>query len=197
VAVSFNIMQYNIKCLDVKLIYKLLSAGASAMEQTKDSIERYVEEWSEERPDLDATPLTIVGRISLLANTFSQHTREALRPFRLELWQYDVLAALRRQGEPYELPPTTLAKLGMLTTGAMTNRIDRLEERGLVQRRPDPGDRRSLHVRLTKKGVDLMDRAISARIDSAARSLSSLSDRDSQTLERLLKKLVLSSERSE
>jgi DNA-binding MarR family transcriptional regulator len=114
----------------------------------------------------------------------------------LELWEYDVLAALRRQGEPFELSPTMLAKLGMLTTGAMTNRIDRLEARELVERRPDPQDRRSLYVRLTEKGVDLIDLALAARMKCAAESVSALSDRETATLESLLRKLVLLSEGS-
>jgi DNA-binding MarR family transcriptional regulator len=166
------------------------------VKQSKDLVERHVEEWGEQRPDLDSTPLAIVNRIHLLAGRIRRQTRRALRPFRLELWEYEVLAALRRQGDPFELPPTALAKLGMLTTGAMTNRIDRLEERELVRRRPDPEDRRSLYVQLTRKGLGLVDRAVTARMESAARSISALSDPEIETLEDLLKTLVLSSERS-
>jgi DNA-binding MarR family transcriptional regulator len=165
------------------------------MKQTKDLVERHVEKWTEERPDLDSTPLAIVNRIYLLANRFRRKTKKALQPFRLELWEYEVLSALRRQGEPFELPPTTLAKLGMLTTGAMTNRIDRLEDRDLVERRPDPGDRRSISVRLTGKGLELIDRAVEARMESAARLVAALSDTESAAIEVLLKKLVLASER--
>ena len=166
------------------------------MEEVKDVIERHLEEWTEERPDLDSSPLAIVTRVHVLAKRYRRQTKRALRPFRLELWEYDVLAALRRQGEPFELSPTMLAKLGMLTTGAMTNRIDRLEERELVERRPDPQDRRSLYVRLTEKGVKLIDRALAARMECAAESVSALSDRETATLESLLRKLVLLSEGS-
>ena len=155
------------------------------MRTTKDLVERHLEEWTEARPDLDSSP-----------KRFRRETRKSLRPFRLELWEYDVLAALRRQGEPFELPPTKLAKLGMLTTGAMTNRIDRLEERDLVERRPDPEDRRSLYVKMTAKGLNLIDQALAARMESAAKSVSILSGSETATLEALLKKLVLSSERS-
>lgn len=158
--------------------------------EMKDAVERHLEEWSEERPDLDPSPLAIVNRIGLLAKHFRRQTAGALRPLRLQLWEYEVLAALRRQGEPFELPPTALAKLGMLTTGAMTNRIDRLEERGLVRRLPDPEDRRALYVQLTPKGRDLADRAVEARMQSATRSVAALSERERQKLEQLLKKLV-------
>jgi DNA-binding MarR family transcriptional regulator len=166
------------------------------MTTKKDLVERQLDDWTEERPDLDSSPLAIVTRVHVLGKRFRRETRKALRPFRLELWEYDVLAALRRQGEPFELPPTTLAKLGMLTTGAMTNRIDRLEERDLVERRPDPEDRRSLYVKLTAKGLNLIDQAVSARMKAAAASISILNDGETGTLEHLLKKLILSSERS-
>lgn len=166
----------------------------TGMKEAKDLVEQHLDRWSKERPDLDSSPLAIVTRVNLLAKRFRRHTKRALRPFRLELWEYEVLSALRRQGEPFELPPTTLAKLGMLTTGAMTNRIDRLEDRGLVQRRPDPEDRRGLFVKLTPKGLELIDRAVAARLDSAAVSVAALSERESKHLEDLLKKLALSTE---
>jgi DNA-binding MarR family transcriptional regulator len=86
-----------------------------------------------------------------------RRTRRVLQPLNLKTWEFEVLAALRSQGEPYQLVPSVLAKMSLLTTGAMTNRIDRLEARELVERKPDLADRRALYVLLTRKGIDLID----------------------------------------
>jgi len=109
----------------------------------------------------------------------------------MEMWEFEVLAALRRQGEPFELPPSVLAKMSLLTTGAMTNRIDRLEERNLVERKPDPKDRRALLISLTQKGVDLIDRAIEVRADEAARIVNCLEEPERVELAHLLRTLVM------
>ena len=98
---------------------------------------------------------------------------------------------MRRQGDPYELPPSVLAKMSLLTTGAMTNRIDRLEERDLVERKPDPEDRRGLYICLTQKGLDLIDRALEIRADDAAAIVSNLKETERVDLGNLLRTLVL------
>ena len=103
-----------------------------------DPVDQQLKQWRQERPDLDTSGLAIINRISILSKLISSRTRKALQPLNLELWEFEVLSALRRQGDPYELAPSVLAKMSMLTTGAMTNRIDRLEERNLVERKPDP-----------------------------------------------------------
>ena len=156
-----------------------------------DPVDQHLKEWSQERPDLDTSGLAIVNRIWMLSKQIKSRTRKALRPMNLEMWEFEVLSALRRQGEPYELPPSVLARMSMLTTGAMTNRIDRLEERSMVERKPDPEDRRGLYVFLTPKGVDVIDRAIKLRAEEAANIVSCLKESERIKLGHLLRTLVL------
>jgi DNA-binding MarR family transcriptional regulator len=156
-----------------------------------DPVDELLKEWRKERPDLDTTGLAIVNRIWMLGKLIRRRTRKALRPLKLEMWEYEVLAALRRQGDPFELAPSVIAKMSMLTTGAMTNRIDRLEERDLVRRKPDPDDRRALYITLTQKGVDLIDRAIEVRAEEAASIVRRLQEPERLELGRLLRTLVL------
>ncbi len=158
----------------------------------KDPIDEILDQWSEERPDLDTASLGVVIRVMTLYRAFRRQADRALGPLELELWEYDVLAALRRQGEPYALPATRLARETDLSSGAMTNRIDRLESRGLVRRRPDRNDRRSVYVSLTAKGRKLIDAAIQHRLDSARESLRALSAAQQRELARLLRIAVLS-----
>ena len=157
----------------------------------KDVVDKILDQWSGERPDLDATSLGVVIRVMTLYRSFSRQAAKALEPLDLELWQYDVLSALRRQGEPYTLPATRLARETDLSSGAMTNRIDRLESRGLLRRKPDPDDRRGVNVSLTAKGRRLIDKAIQHRLDSAKDSLQALSIAQQRELARLLRIAVL------
>lgn len=158
-----------------------------------DPVDQQLKEWRKERPDLDISGLAIVNRIWMLGKLIRHRTHKALQPLHLEMWEFEVLAALRRQGEPYELAPSVLAKMSMLTSGAMTNRIDRLEERNLVERRPHPEDRRALYVSLTQKGTDLIDRAIEVRSEVAANFVSCLEEPERAELGHLLRTLVLES----
>ncbi len=119
----------------------------------RDIIDTVIKQWRTERPDLDSRPLAVVGRILRLAGILERRANAALKPFGLPIWAFDVLGTLRRQGAPFSMTPTELMRSTMLSSGAMTNRIDRLEEQGLVAREPDPDDRRSLHVRLTSVRV--------------------------------------------
>lgn len=157
----------------------------------KDVVDKILDQWSGERPDLDTTSLGVVIRVMTLYRSFSRQATRALEPLELELWQYDVLSALRRQGKPYMLPATRLARETELSSGAMTNRIDRLETRGLVRRRPDPKDRRGVNVSLTAKGRKLIDRGIQYRLDSARESLQALSAAQQRQLAQLLRMAVL------
>jgi len=158
----------------------------------QDRIDRILAQWKRERPDLDTRAMGLIGRI--------QRAAAALRP-RLDSTHdlsglqgdtFDVLAALRRSGPPYQLSPTQLYREMMLTSGAMTNRIDRLEAAGLVVRRPDPDDRRVTLVRLTAKGKTLVDVATSKHVANEARLVSALSSREQQTLSELLRRLLVS-----
>jgi DNA-binding MarR family transcriptional regulator len=117
--------------------------------------------------------------------------KQALAPFGLDTWSFEVLAALRRQGEPYALSPTGLRRGALLTSGAMTNRIDRLEERKLVERVDDPNDRRALKVHLTPDGLRLVDQAIEVRFRAAEDLASRLTEAEMNKLTGLLRKLLL------
>jgi DNA-binding MarR family transcriptional regulator len=156
-----------------------------------DAVDRLLAEWRGERPELDCAALAIVVRVQLLGNLLRRDAEKALRPLHLKLWEYDVLSALRRQGAPYRLSASALARSAMLTSGAMTTRIDRLEERGWVCREPDPEDRRGVHVRLTRAGIALIDKAIGARLMAADEQLGQLTTEERETMANGLRKLLV------
>jgi len=156
-----------------------------------DAVDDILEQWSEERPELEMESLGVVIRIMSLSRAFLRQATEALAPHDLELFEYDVLSALRRQGRPYGLPATGLAKETGLSSGAMTHRIDRLEERGLVSRKPDKSDRRAVIVSLTAEGRRTIDDAIQLRLDAADESLQGLSAKEIGSLASVLRKIRL------
>jgi DNA-binding MarR family transcriptional regulator len=157
----------------------------------KDAIDEILEQWSEERPDLNTSSLGVVVRIMTLYRAFLRQATESLAEVQLELWEYDVLSALRRQGAPFSLTATELATETDLSSGAMTNRIDRLESRRLVKRSPGRRDRRSVNVKLTAGGKKLIDKAIQHRLDAAKESLQAISASEQQRLADLLRLVVL------
>ncbi|KQY60204.1 MarR family transcriptional regulator [Aeromicrobium sp. Root495] len=126
----------------------------------EDDVDRIVAAWERERPDLDVTPMQVLSRVSRLARHLDQARKTAFAAHELESWEFDVLSALRRSGHPYELSPGRLVAETFVTSGTMTNRIDRLTGRGLVQRRPDPEDRRGVLVQLTDDGRARVDAAV-------------------------------------
>ena len=134
-------------------------AGGLA-DRREDDVDRIVAAWERERPDLDLAPLHVLSRVTRLAFHLDRARREAYAGSGLETWEFDVLAALRRAGDPHELSPSALAVATLVTSGTMTNRIDRLAERELVERRPDPDDRRGVLVRLTDAGAHRVDAAL-------------------------------------
>jgi len=156
-----------------------------------DAIDDILAQWSEERPELETASLGVVIRVISLYRAFVRQAGEALEPLGLELFEYDVLSALRRQGKPYSLTATRLARATGLSSGAMTNRVDRLEERSLVRRRRDREDRRGVIVSLTASGRRTIDEAIGLRLDAADESLRSLSSKEKQRLGALLRKIRL------
>ncbi len=157
----------------------------------KDHVDKVIEQWDDERPDLDATPLGVLNRVVRLGKHIEADLKQALAPFGLDTWSFDVLAALRRQGEPYSMSPTALRRAALLTSGAMTNRIDRLEERNLVGRVPDPNDRRALRVHLTSDGLHLIEQALEIRFRAAEDLASRLTEAEMKKLTALLRKLLL------
>jgi DNA-binding MarR family transcriptional regulator len=160
----------------------------------KDAVDDILGQWSGERPELDTASLGVVVRIMSLYKSFLRQATHALQPLNLELFEYDALSALRRQGRPYSLSPGQLARETGLSTGAVTNRIDRLEKRGFVAREPDEFDRRALRVRLTQAGRQIIDDAIGLRLEAAKESLGGLTKKEKSELVALLRKLVLATE---
>jgi DNA-binding MarR family transcriptional regulator len=159
-----------------------------------DTVDKLLAQWHAERPDLDAAALGIAIRIELLAKLLRRGAAAALAAVELKPWEYDVLSVLRRQGEPFELPATELARESLLTSGAMTTRIDQLEQRGLVRRAPDPDDRRGIRVRLTRRGRSLVDHAVGARLAAAEASISCLDARARGEAEAALRTLLVCAE---
>ncbi len=164
---------------------------ANLGDDVDDPVDKLLQQWAQERPELDCSSLSVVVRVIYLAKVFRQSTEQALAGLDLKLWEYDVLSALRRQGPPFQLPATGLARASLLTSGAMTNRIDRLEARGLVVRATDPADRRGVNVRLTSRGRELTDAAIEARLQSANRQLEALSPAERHAMSAGLRRLFL------
>jgi DNA-binding MarR family transcriptional regulator len=155
-----------------------------------DEVDRLVAAWQRERPDLDVEPLTVFSRISRLARHLALARRAAFAEHGLEGFEFDVLAALRRAGPPYEGSPGRLLTETLVGSGTMTHRLDRLEERGLVRRRPDPQDGRSVRVRLTARGRARVDAAFADLLDRERALLASLTPRQRTALAGLLRTLT-------
>ena len=160
----------------------------------EDSVDRLLEQWRQERPGLDVSDLGLVVRIERLTKLLHRGNADALAGLGLKPWEYDCLSALRRQGAPYELPATELARASLLTTGTVTTRIDQLEARGLVERGSDPEDRRSVLVKLTKAGLALVDEAFKARLSAAESGLAGLKRAQRGRVDSGLRQLLLSLE---
>jgi DNA-binding MarR family transcriptional regulator len=155
----------------------------------QDGVDRIIEQWRQERPELDHSPIGVVGRISRLARELEQRLEPVYREHGLEPGWHDVLATLRRTGPPYELRPTDLTGTLMLTSSGTTKRLDRLEQAGLVERAPDPQDRRGVLIRLTAKGREVIDATTEAHLANERRLLAALSDTEREQLAGLLRKL--------
>ena len=158
----------------------------------RDHVDKLLEQWHKARPELDVSGLSTAVRIELIAKLLRRGTEKALAKVGLKTWEYDVLSALRRQVQPFELPATELARASLLTSGAMTTRIDHLESARLVERRPDPNDRRGVRVRLTSTGRKLIDAALHARLNAAEASIKGLSAAERRSIEKGLRKLLVS-----
>jgi len=155
-----------------------------------DEVDELVQAWRRERTDLDLAPVEVFSRISRLARLLDRARRDAFTAQAIEPWEFDVLAALRRAGRPYRLSPGQLLRETMVTSGTMTNRIDRLGERGLVERSPDPHDRRGVLVGLTTAGKRSVDGAFESLLDSERDLLAELSAAERRELASLLKRLM-------
>lgn len=155
-----------------------------------DEVDRIVLAWQRERPDLDVSPLQVLSRVTRLARHLDRARSAAFARHGLETWEFDVLAALRRSGEPYRLSPGQLVAQTMVTSGTMTNRIDRLATRGLVRRQPDPADGRGVMVRLEDSGRRLADAALADLLQIERSVLAVLHPGEPDRLSDLLRTLL-------
>lgn len=159
------------------------------MEDVSDSLDRVARiqaQWQQERPEIDVGPQGVIGRLHRLAGFLTEELTVVYQRFGLGEGDFDVLATLRRAGTPFEIAPGELASFTMVTTGAITKRIDRLEHAGLVSRRVSESDGRARVVGLTEDGRQLIDQAFTEHMKNEHRLLSVLSERDARELERLL-----------
>jgi DNA-binding MarR family transcriptional regulator len=157
----------------------------------RDETDLLLEAWHRERPDLDVAPLAVLSRVTRLARHLDRERRAAFAEHGLEAYEFDVLSALRRAGRPYELTPGDLVRQTLVGSGTPTNRLDRMEYRGLIDRRPDPEDGRVRRVRLTDRGRDRVDAAVADLLDRERRLLGGLSEPDRNTLAGLLRSVLV------
>ena len=160
----------------------------------KDFIDGILSQWKRERPDLDTSPMAVIGRVGRLQSHLDRLLAAVFEQFGLGRGEFDVLATLRRSGEPFRLNPKALTERLMLSPAAMTNRLDNLERAGLIRRMPDPEDRRGLLIELTRDGRRVIDQAMSAHVENEERILAALTKQERRDLAALLRKLLLSVE---
>jgi DNA-binding MarR family transcriptional regulator len=160
----------------------------------QDSVDLIAAQWRRERPDLDPSPMEVIGRVSRLAALLQPELGRVFARFGINGGDFDVLATLRRAGSPFRLTPGELARSTMVTSGGMTKRLDRLEASGLVRREPDPDDRRGALISLTDEGRALVDRAVEEHLANEERLLAGLPPARRGQLASLLRDLVLAVE---
>ncbi|WP_433218689.1 MarR family winged helix-turn-helix transcriptional regulator [Dactylosporangium sp. CS-047395] len=159
-----------------------------------DDVDRIVEQWGRERPELQTDAMAVFGRIYRLSRIMGDRQEKVYGALGINRGEFDVLATLRRAGEPFQLSPKALTASSMLTTGGMTGRLDRLEKAGLVTRAPDPADRRGLVITLTRRGRDLVDQAVVAGLDAQREVLDHLPEARRRQLSALLRELLAAAE---
>jgi len=159
-------------------------------DREQDEVDRLVDAWRRELPKLDVSPLEVLSRVTRLARYLDRARALVFAQHDLEGWMFDVLSALRRSGIPYQLSPGQLLAQTLVTSGTMTNRVDRLEAAGLVRRHPDPDDARSVRVRLTSTGRRKVDAALADLVVREDDILAPLSPADRTRLANLLRQLV-------
>ncbi len=157
----------------------------------EDAVDLILEQWARERPDLDCSPMGVIGRISQLQREVHLAQRETFARHGLDAPSFDVLAALRRAGEPYQLTPTALMRTALVTSGAITQRLDRLEDRGLITRTRSASDGRAVVVTLTAAGRAALDAALPDHLETERGLLAGLSDDDRAQLAGLLRRFLV------
>jgi len=158
---------------------------------TQDLVDQLLGDWGRERPDLDVSAMAVIGRLLHLGGVLHARAGERLQAHGLSYSELDVLATLRRSGPPYRLSPTALRQSVLLTSGAMTACLNRLEQRGMIRREPDESDRRMLMAMLTSEGQALIDKAIASHFAQASQAVSGLDPDEREALAGLLRKLGL------
>src|SRR5215475_1146011 len=156
----------------------------------RDEVDDLVAAWRAQRPDLDVEPMQVLSRVSRLARHLDIARRGAFADHGLEPWEFDVLSALRRAGPPFQLTPGALLRATLVTSGTMTNRIDRLAAAGLVRREPDPRDRRGVLVTLSEQGRDAVDAALTDLLDRKQALLAGLGENQRTQLADMLRILL-------
>lgn len=159
------------------------------IDRTDDDVDRLIAAWERERPDLDVSPMHVLSRVTRLALHLDRARKEAFADHGLEPSEFDVLSALRRTGDPYQLSPGQLVHETLVTSGTMTNRVDRLVRKGLVERLPDPDDRRGVQVRLTDSGRAAVDGALDALLSREKDLLAGLGTDEADDVATSLRKL--------
>lgn len=179
-----------VKILDSELLaIKLLDMDST---HDGDVVDHVIKRWQTALPQLDPGSLHVVGRVLVLAQKLEKSVNESLETHNLSFGQFDILATLRREGPRGGLSPRELLRNVVLSSGAMTARLDRLEEAGLIQRKPDPNDRRMLAIELTERGRELIEAAAATRFNEAKESLPPLNLEEMETLEKLLRRWLKS-----
>jgi DNA-binding MarR family transcriptional regulator len=167
------------------------------MSVPQDHVDGILAQWQRERPDLNVAPLGLYGRLFRIVRLSDDALGKGLAPYGLQPGWFDLLAALRRAGTPYELNPTQLVRATLLSSSGMTKRLDRMEAAKLIERRPDPHDRRGTLVRLTRRGRSVIDRAVETHLGNEERLLGALTAAERRTLNGLLKQLLIQLEHAE
>jgi len=162
------------------------------MTREGDGVDAIIAQWRAARPDLDPSPMGVIGRISRLARELEARLEPVYKQHGLEPGWHDVLATLRRQGPPFAVRPSDLTGTLMLTSSGTTKRLDKLEDAGLIARGPDPDDRRAILITLTAKGKQLIDGVTAAHLANEASLLEGLSAAEQRDLAALLRKLLIS-----
>ena len=156
-----------------------------------DNVEHYLQQWRTERPDIDASPMGVLGRISRAQMFLGRELQKNFAAYGLQTYEFDILATLRRSGPPFRLTAGALVESSMVTSGAITHRIDRLAARELVSRETDPSNRRSVLITLTDSGRSLVDDVVVHHVDREKQLLSALDANEQEQLAALLRKLLL------
>ncbi|WP_129668050.1 MarR family winged helix-turn-helix transcriptional regulator [Phytoactinopolyspora endophytica] len=157
-----------------------------------DSVDKVLGQWRAERPDIDASPMGVIGRISRAARFLERKLEETFAAYDLQRWEFDILATLRRSGSPYQLTAGGLVESSMVTSGAITNRIDRLAAKELVTRETDPSNRRSVLITLTDQGRQLVDVVVAKHVENETQLLAALNPGEQEQLADLLRTLLMS-----